>query len=130
MNPTPVGDRFTLFVYGTLMRGGVRHRLLAHQGFLREARTMPRYALFDLGAYPGMVRREGDDRAVFGELYEVAVSRIQELDVEEGAPTLFRLEPVAAEGPDGPVFAYLYQRSVEGRPLCPGDRWVHKGLGR
>jgi gamma-glutamylaminecyclotransferase len=126
MNPIAAGDRFTLFVYGTLMRGGVRHWLLAGQRFLREARSMPRYALFDLGAYPGMVRREEGGRAVSGELYEVAVSRIPALDAEEGAPTLFRLEEVAVEGCDGPVLAYLYQRSVYGRPLCAGDRWVHK----
>ena len=42
------------------------------------------------------------------------------------APTLFRLEGVAIEGQDGPVSAYLYQRSVEGTPLCSGGRWIHK----
>jgi gamma-glutamylcyclotransferase (GGCT)/AIG2-like uncharacterized protein YtfP len=122
------GDRFLLFVYGTLMRGGVRHRLVADQRFLGEARTQRRYALFDLGAHPGMVRRnaEGDGRAVAGELYEVAVGRIPQLDAAEDAPTLFRMEPIAVEGHDGPVYAYLYQRSVEGASLCPGDCWVHR----
>ena len=129
MNPTSLGDSFTLFVYGTLMRGGVRHRLLAGQRFLGEARTLPGYALHDLGAYPGMVRRDGGV-AVSGELYEIAVSRIPEVDAEEGAPTLFRLEPIAVEGCDGPVFAYVFQRSVEGALPCPGGRWVHKGAGR
>src|SRR5947209_9483946 len=114
MHPTPNPDRFLLFVYGTLMRGGVRHRLLADQRFLGEARTLPRYALFDLGAHPGMVRRDGGGRAVAGELYEVAVSRIPELDAEEDAPKLFRREAVAVEGRDDTVFAYLYRRSVEG----------------
>ena len=130
MDPTPLGDSFLLFVYGTLMRGGVRHRLLAGQRFLGEARTLPRYALFDLGPYPGMAPRDADGRAVLGELYEVAVSLIPELDAEEGAPTLFRLEAVVIDGRDEPVSAYLYQRSVEGAVLCPGDRWVPKGVGR
>ncbi len=129
MKPASIGS-FVLFVYGTLMRGGVRHRLLADQRFLGKARTLPRYGLHDLGAYPGMVRRDHGGATVFGELYEVAMSRIPQLDDEEGAPTQFRLEPVAGEGIDGPVSAYLYQRSVEGAPPCPGGRWVHKGAGR
>lgn len=127
MNDAPPAGCFTLFVYGTLMRGGVRHYLLADQRYLGEARTLPQYALFDFGAHPAMVHREADGRTVFGELYEVAVNRIPALDAEEGAPTLYRLEPVAVEGRDGPVSAYLYQRSVEGKTLCPGDRWTHRG---
>jgi len=130
MNPTSTGDHFLLFVYGTLMRGGVRHRLLAGQRFLGEARTLPRYALFDLGEYPGMVWRDGDGRVVFGELYDVATRLLPELDAEEGAPKLFRREPVELEGRDGPVFAYLYQRSVEGALPCPGGRWIPKDGGR
>ena len=119
-------DTFTLFVYGTLMRGGVRRHCLAGQRFLREARTLPHYALFDLGTYPAMVRREGDGRAVAGELYEVAVSLLPTLDREEDAPTLYRLEPIAIEGWDGSASAYIYQQTVEGTSLCPGDRWVHR----
>jgi gamma-glutamylcyclotransferase (GGCT)/AIG2-like uncharacterized protein YtfP len=129
MKPASPDDSFLLFVYGTLMRGGVRHRLLAGQHFLGEARTPARYALFDLGAYPGMVRRDAGGRAVSGELYEVAVGRISALDAAEGAPTLFRREPVEVEGRDGPVVAYLYQRSVEGASPCPGGRWVNGGGG-
>ena len=72
----------------------------------------------------------GDGAAVSGELYEVAASRLPELDAEEGAPALFRLELVAVGGCDGPVFAYLYQRSVEEAPPCPGGRWVHEGRDR
>ena len=124
---SPSGDRFTLFVYGTLMRGGVRHHVLAGQRFLGEARTLPRYALFDLGSYPGLVHREPDSRAVHGELYEVAAALRGRLDRIEGAPSLYRLEPVLMEGHDGEVFAYFYRRDVAGRPLCEGDRWDNGG---
>ncbi len=120
------GDSFLLFVYGTLMRGGVRHQLLVDQRFVGQARTLPHYALYDLGAYPGMVRHAGDGAAVSGELYEVDVSRIPQLDAEEGAPNLFRREPVNLEGSDQPAFAYLYQRSVEEKAFCRAGRWVHK----
>jgi gamma-glutamylcyclotransferase (GGCT)/AIG2-like uncharacterized protein YtfP len=116
----------TLFVYGTLMWGGVRHRLLAGQRFLGEARTRPLYGLFDLGPYPGLVRRDAGGAAVCGELYEIAVGLLARLDAEEGAPTLYRREAVEVEGRDGPVVAYIYQRPTAGRPLCPGGRWPHR----
>ena len=119
-------DPFTLFVYGTLMRGGVRSRLLAGQRFRGEGRTLPCYGLFDLGDYPGMVRLGAGGAAVSGELYEVASELVPALDREEGAPTLFRLEPVEIEG-GGTAFAYLYQGPVAGRPPCPGPRRTRRG---
>jgi gamma-glutamylcyclotransferase (GGCT)/AIG2-like uncharacterized protein YtfP len=116
---------FTLFVYGTLMRGGVRHHVLAGQRFLGEARTHPEFALLDLGAYPGLVRREEGGRAVFGELYEVAASLIERLDRIEGAPSLFRLEPVLIQGHVGDVFTYIYQQDARACSLCAEDRWTN-----
>jgi gamma-glutamylcyclotransferase (GGCT)/AIG2-like uncharacterized protein YtfP len=125
-------DDFLLFVYGTLMRGGVRHRLLADQRFVGEARTLPYYALFDFGTHPGMVLcdGEGDGQAVAGELYAVAVNRLPQLDAEEGAPTLFRRECVEVEQCPKPVFAYLYQRSVKGILRWPSGRWIPKRVCR
>ncbi len=120
------GDSCTLFLYGTLMRGGVRHGVLAGQRFLGEARTRPHYALFDLGAYPGLVHCEEGGRAIFGELYEVAANLIERLDRIEGAPSLFRLEPVLIEGHSGDVFAYIYQRDTDGCSLCAEDRWMNE----
>ena len=63
---------FTLFVYGTLKRGGCRHAPLACQRFLGEARTAPLYRLYDLGSYPGLVPADEGGDVVHGELYEVA----------------------------------------------------------
>lgn len=121
------GDTLTLFVYGTLMRGDVRHHVLAGQRFLGETSTRPHYALFNLGAYPGLVHREGEGRAVFGELYEVGASLLPLLDRIEGAPSLYRLEPVLIEDCSGDVFAYFYQRDTRGCPRCADDRWTNEG---
>jgi gamma-glutamylcyclotransferase (GGCT)/AIG2-like uncharacterized protein YtfP len=118
-----VGDSFTLFVYGTFKRGGARHHNLAGQRFLGEARTAPYYALFNLVHYPGLVRWETEGRSVHGELYRVEARLLPRLDQVEGAPTEFRLGPIAIEGVDEPVFAYFYQRSTQGRSMCDNDCW-------
>jgi gamma-glutamylaminecyclotransferase len=112
----------TLFVYGTLMRGGRNHTALAGQRFLGAARTPPGFALLDLGHYPGLVRR-ADGRGVRGELYEVAADCLGVLDEIEGAPALFRLEPLDLEDFLGSVYAYFYQPNPAGVPLYAGERW-------
>jgi gamma-glutamylcyclotransferase (GGCT)/AIG2-like uncharacterized protein YtfP len=109
---------FLLFVYGTLKRDGVRHPHLAGSRFVGPAATLPRYALYDLGAYPGMKHGDG---VVSGELFEVDRGRIPQLDAVEGAPDLFRLEEV--EFPDGRALAYLFVPGVEGRPRIAGGVW-------
>ena len=109
------------------MRGGVRHRVLADQPFAGEARTLPHYALFDLGAYPGLVHRGKDGRSIQGELYEIDSGLIARLDRIEGAPSLFRLEPVRIENYPGDVYAYFYQQDTTGFALCAQDRWLNKG---
>jgi gamma-glutamylcyclotransferase (GGCT)/AIG2-like uncharacterized protein YtfP len=119
------GDTFLLFVYGTLKRGGVRHHLVKDQTFLGEARTLPRYVLFDMTDHPALVHRPADGRSVQGELYRVETNLLAKLDQEEGAPTLFRLEPIALEGEQESASAYFFQKSVEGRPLCAEDRWLN-----
>ncbi len=120
----PPAEPFLLFVYGTLMRGGRFHRVLHDQRFLGPARTLPRYALLDLGAYPGLIHRNEDGRGVAGELYEVPAALLPRLDAVEGAPELFRLGRVQLEGVDGEVYSYFYQPSPVGVPLYTGERWA------
>lgn len=116
-------ETFLLFVYGTLMRGGCRHHFLDGQPYLGPARTQPEYALYHLGDYPGMVEQQADGLVVSGELYRVPASLLPDLDQTEGAPSLFRLQPVRLEGHSETVYAYLYQHAVTGFPLCPGQCW-------
>ena len=121
---SPPTAPFTLFVYGTLMRGGRNHHALIGQRFLGLARTRPLYALFDLGPYPGLVR-DSTGRAVDGELYEVEVRLLSVLDAIEESPSLFRLAPVEIEGCTEPAYTYFYQRKTDGAMLCPG-RWIEE----
>lgn len=71
-------DERPLFVYGTLRRGGSND--IAHFGagarLLGAARV--RGALYDLGAYPGMVL--GGSAWVWGELYAITQSLESRLD--------------------------------------------------
>jgi len=114
---------FRLFVYGTLKRDGSRGPVLAGQRHLGPARTLPCYALYDLGAYPGLVRDDRAGEVVTGELVEVDDALRPRLDAIEGSPTLFRLEEVHLEGIADPVWAYFYRRPVHGRPRCPDGVW-------
>ena len=120
-----VPSTLTLFVYGTLKRGGCRHAPLADQRFLGEARTEPLYRLYDLGSYPGLVWADDGD-VVYGELYEIDQVLVLTLDRLEGAPQWFDLAPVEIAGRAGPVWAYYYMQTPSGRQV-PGGRWEPEG---
>jgi gamma-glutamylcyclotransferase (GGCT)/AIG2-like uncharacterized protein YtfP len=125
--PTRTPDSLVrLFVYGTLKRSGRYHAPLAAQTFLGVVRTPPRYGLFDLGDYPGLIQDADVQQAVEGELYAVMGPLLDLLDRIEGAPRLFRLAPIELEGESEPAFAYFYQRDVNGHPLCPEGRWMQR----
>lgn len=121
MNPV-LTNPFLLFVFGTLMTDGPRHYALAGARFLGPARTRPNVQLLDLGPYPGLVHAPDGGRSVVGELFEVPLHLLPQLDEIEGAPTLFRLEAVLLEGQDQPVFAYFYQQLSTG-VLYTAERW-------
>jgi gamma-glutamylaminecyclotransferase len=111
-----------LFVYGTLKRGLRNHRLIADQQFLGEVATEPRYRVFDLGPYPGLVRDEANGLAVNGELWAVGDCCLAELDDFEEESHTFRRERVAIAGHEGEVFAYFWNCPVpEG--AASGSEW-------
>lgn len=117
-----------LFVYGSLMRAGANHALLAGAAFAGEATTAPGFALVDLGEYPGMTR--GGAAAVAGELYRVDRAVLDRLDRFEGHPLLFRRVRIRLDGGGRRAFAYLLapgQADVR-PPIPPGAdglvRWT------
>ena len=100
-----------LFVYGTLKRGGSRHSLLKGCPFLGRALAKG-FALYDLGAYPGMVPGDG---VVRGEVYEIPEGLLRELDWVEGAPFLFRRELIEVVLED--------HTPLRATPICITERW-------
>ncbi len=119
----------TLFIYGTLKRGGSNHVFLSGQSYLGPARTTPGFTLYSLGDYPGMVRLPGDTTGVTGELWSVDDTCLAELDRLEGLDEgLYeRVEVILTPNLHAAsAQTYLYLRSLGG--LSPaGDTWPVDG---
>ena len=108
----------TLFVYGTLKRGGDNHRFLEGQRFVSAARTRPLYRLYELEGYPGMVAAAENGQSIEGEIWEVDPACLCRLDEMEGVDQgLYAREPIFLLPPHEPipVQAYLFLGSVAGR---------------
>jgi gamma-glutamylaminecyclotransferase len=115
----------TLFIYGTLKRGGSNHAFLADQRFLGTVRTAPGFTLYSLGDYPGMVRAPGDTAGVTGELWVVDDACLAELDRLEGlGEGLYERADVvlAPNHLASSAQTYLYLRPHHGLPPV-GDHW-------
>jgi gamma-glutamylaminecyclotransferase len=115
----------TLFLYGTLKRGGSNQGFLAGQHYLGPGRTVPGFTLYSLGDYPGMVRSPGDTAGVSGELWSVDDACLAELDRLEGLDEgLYeRVDLGLVANPFAPsAQTYLYLRSLQGHSPA-GDTW-------
>jgi gamma-glutamylcyclotransferase (GGCT)/AIG2-like uncharacterized protein YtfP len=113
--------RLTLFVYGTLKRGGRGHELLAGQEYLGEARTAPRYRLVQGPWYPCLID-DASGYAVEGELWSIDDTTLSQLDAYEGAADLFERGALEVEGATIPVVAYFFRGITTGMPDC-GPCW-------
>ena len=76
-----------LFVYGSLLRGLVHHGQLRGADFVGEDMTREAFVCLDLGAYPALLRGEGE--RVRGEVYAVGDALLMEMDRFEGVPDLY-----------------------------------------
>ena len=87
----------------------------------RGATTAPRYRVFDLGDYPGMICDERTGLAIRGELWAVGECCLAELDDFETDAGAFVRARIEVEG-RGDVWAYFWNLAVpDGAP--GGDRW-------
>ncbi|MEY6432676.1 gamma-glutamylcyclotransferase family protein [Thioalkalicoccus limnaeus] len=109
-----------VFVYGTLRRGQVNHRRLSGHPLLGEHRTDPCFSLYDLGAYPGLVR--GGATPVCGEIYLVNARTLRYLDRLEDYPRLY--SRILIPSPWGQSWVYCYRGMVRHRPLIPSGDWL------
>jgi gamma-glutamylaminecyclotransferase len=94
-----------VFVYGSLKRGFANHRFVARSKFLGPGVTPPRFAMLDLGAYPGVIRGA---TAVAGEVWAVSPAVLARLDQLEDNGRIYSRELVPIALPSGSVDAWLY----------------------
>lgn len=115
------GARTRVFVYGSLLAGEPNHRALAGAALVGATTTAPAFALYDLGAFPGLVAV--GEHAVAGEVYEVDVAGLARLDRLEGHPSFYRRTPIAlADGAEAETYL-LTRAQVEGRPVVASGSW-------
>ena len=110
-----------VFVYGSLLRGEPNHRVISAGTFVGAARTTEGFALFDLGAYPGMIAT--DHGTVAGEIYEVDDATLAALDRLEGHPRYYQRTRISLdEGIE--VETYLLPLEyVDGRKRVETGDW-------
>lgn len=113
-----------LFVYGTLMSGQPNHGRLGNARLLGRTRTAPGFELYDLGFFPGAVRR--GRRRVVGELYEVDPATLRAIDALESHPHFYRRTRIRLD--DGSVAeTYLLSDDrVLGREMIASGSWCAK----
>lgn len=88
-----------VFVYGTLKKGGRLSCHMSGQKFLGEAKTAPRYRLYNISWFPGLKEDEDEGKEIEGELYEVDEQCLANLDRVEGAPHLYSRSAVTIQNP-------------------------------
>ncbi len=115
-DPSLPGTHFLLFAYGSLKRGFSNHHELGQARFVREARTVPRFALRLLSGYPLLVPGASSIR---GELFELPTAHVSALDAFEGEP--YQRCEVELEGGERAI-AYLARDASSGAPY-PGEEW-------
>jgi gamma-glutamylaminecyclotransferase len=120
MTTTATGRHNRVFTYGTLLKGCRLSGLLDGADFMGEAKTEPRFTLYDLGTFPALA--EGGSQVVGGEVYHVDDQMLAELDRVEGVPTLYQRKTITLS--DGRVvFAYVMdaERAAHGRVIQSGS---------
>ncbi len=131
----------SIFVYGTLMRGGSAHLMARNHGVMHVENATVRGELWSLGPYPGMTLTEpsaslgtrsavADGPVVHGERLEVRdigglLAKLDEYEDFAGygaSGSLYRRALVRAAGCLS--WAYVYVGSLEGAELVPGGRFL------
>ena len=126
LTSTPQAGMTKLFVYGTLLRGLSRARMLRSSRFLGPALLAGR--LFDLGSYPGLLAGQG---LVVGEIHLVdssalqRIDRVEDFDTRDPKGSLYRRKAVPARRFSGrveTVETYFYNHPSDAGVLIPhGD---------
>lgn len=96
-----------VFVYGSLREGFGNHDLIKGSNFMGDAKTLPEFTMLGLGGFPGLVH--SGETIIVGELYEVDMATLADLDRLEGHPDFYQRAPFSVEDSNG-IFheAFIY----------------------
>jgi gamma-glutamylcyclotransferase (GGCT)/AIG2-like uncharacterized protein YtfP len=115
--------RARIFVYGTLKRGFAgAHLLLRDARFEGAASTAEGYALYDLGAYPALVR--ASNGVVRGEAYSIPRDMLAVLDAYEGVPELYERQLVTLDDGEGAQAYVMHPSGAVGHPRIEAGVWL------
>lgn len=106
----------TVFVYGTLRRGGSNHFRMAGAEFVTEATVAGR--LYRIDWYPGHVLDDAGDE-IHGEIFTVGAGLLAALDVFEG---------LSAGEIEGSEYRRVRASAIR-RDSRPTEAWVWEWLG-
>lgn len=95
------------FVYGTLKKGYVNHRLLEKSQFVGNG-EIKGFSIYDLGPYPAIVDSKDAGEVVAGELYEIDEKTLVMLDRLEGEGFLYKRRQVNVLVGESELDAYVY----------------------
>ena len=109
-------------VYGSLLKGLSNHRVLADSVLLGND-TVHGFIMYDLGAFPAILKGEG---VIDAEIYEVVNSQImQGLDHLEGHPNFYKRE--LAKTSYGDAWIYVlnieYRRPLDDKTIVENGSW-------
>lgn len=81
-----------IFVYGTLRKTDVRNSVLDNSEFLGSYKSIPKYTMYSLGAFPCITF--GGKTSIVGEVYAVDDYTLNRLDLIEGHPNFYTRMPI------------------------------------
>lgn len=117
-----------VFVYGTLKRGYNRNGILSRSSaeYLGDATLHGAHKLFDLGAFPGLVRDASFPQSeVHGEVWKITPEVLSYLDAVEGHPNFYSRYKVKTLHGKAWVYGLPKEYVANCRPLESG-RWPEK----
>jgi len=88
--------------------------------------TLSGYALYDLGRYPGILAKAGEE--VAGEVYRVSDDMLSAMDEYEDEGSLYHRRRVTVTGEEGSmeVWVYVYAHAHDVRRPPMGRSWREK----
>lgn len=110
-----------VFVYGTLRQGESNHHFLQSSQMLGSFITASEYALYDLGAYPALIKGH---QSITGEVYMIDEATLMQLDILEDIPVEYRRETI--ETPFGQAWVYIYQQAGDLNSQIDSGDWCQR----